>query len=548
MDVTVPAYAAEAHALRNISANRRALIGSQPRIVDALGAGSTDGLTWVYGRDGALTAMSTEGRWWSGCSLPSRAAQAMFGKLATKGVTACLLAPTHSAQVRACLDLMERRQALFVVVPEVDALLAMLHCDDFSQDVREHRLWLGVGEQWLGHLDDVLTTYPGLPTPTQFIRLPEVAEEDLERYTRPAKELFTRHTSARLDILRKAQQSPPTTKRATTSKHRICVIAPGEYRLWDDSGAAAASAIIEMAEQTNLGIVAFNSDDPLLASPVALAQTSAECDAVVAANLYRSDLPGVVPSHVRWITWLTSPRIVPFDVEHPNDAVLTIDPTWQQMLSSAKWPAGQIAFAGWPEVIVPTQEDAEPVLAIIADTQDTDIDLATLELSSHRLLWSQLRNDIAADPFSVRSNPDAYLAEYLRKHRVPEDGIDRARFVNELIVPAYQQAVARLLIKHHLPLRLFGRGWNHIAEFELYAEGPVISREALHEILGSVTALVHCWPADHPHPIEAVRKPLVPRCVSAQTLVASAWERFSQPRVTVRAKGNPFETVVKLLG
>src|SRR5947208_318883 len=88
--------AADIDAERNWDANLAALAAKQPALAAALRAMPAPDVSWLYARDGSLTAHDALGRWWSGCSLPSRAAQAMLKQLTLRGVVGCLLAQTHA--------------------------------------------------------------------------------------------------------------------------------------------------------------------------------------------------------------------------------------------------------------------------------------------------------------------------------------------------------------------------------------------------------------------------------------------------------------------
>ena len=82
-------------------------------------------------------------------------------------------------------------------------------------------------------------------------------------------------------------------------------------------------------------------------------------------------------------------------------------------------------------------------------------------------------------------------------------------FIERLILPAYQQSIARALLGKYIPLRLFGKCWEEIEEFAPYAAGPVNSRQHFHEILGGSGALVHVWPTSHVHPVEFTTLPVI---------------------------------------
>src|SRR5437868_5179326 len=89
-------------AARNYKSNLIALRSSQPDLAATLTDDRPDA-QWLLGRDGSLTAR-VSGQWWSGCSLPLRAAQTLLEKLDLGARVSCFLSPTHAAQLRVTLD------------------------------------------------------------------------------------------------------------------------------------------------------------------------------------------------------------------------------------------------------------------------------------------------------------------------------------------------------------------------------------------------------------------------------------------------------------
>src|SRR5438309_2092337 len=103
-------------ARRNFQANLLALQGRQPELAAAV-AGDLPDVEWVLARDGVLTARMGDA-WWSGCSLPRRAAGSLLEKMDLKAMVTCFLSPTHAGQVRVTLDRLSGAQALIAVVAE----------------------------------------------------------------------------------------------------------------------------------------------------------------------------------------------------------------------------------------------------------------------------------------------------------------------------------------------------------------------------------------------------------------------------------------------
>src|SRR5581483_11483801 len=86
----------------NWEKNEKALAISQPECAHAMSV--VEGVTWLFARDGSLTAMLPGERWWAGCSVPLAAARFMLKKMEAGGNVACFLSPDHAAQLRVALD------------------------------------------------------------------------------------------------------------------------------------------------------------------------------------------------------------------------------------------------------------------------------------------------------------------------------------------------------------------------------------------------------------------------------------------------------------
>lgn len=514
--------AAEARAAANRSANLAALSETQPWRTD--GAGSPpDDVTWVFARDGSLSGMLAGERWWAGCSLPTRAAQFMLRTLDIGGTVACFLSPLHAAQLRVALDLLEPRQAIVAIVPDERTLAVLLHCDDFSREIVAHRLWFVAGDSWAEQLRQVFKEAPGLPTPAQFIRPILADSEPADRLIAPAQKVFADEASRRSERI----DSLARLRTPSSGVRRLCLIAPTGFRLWESAAPELLadllynpSTLLGAGPSTSLGAgpsapaaptcVRLDTDDPASASPLALAAAVAESDAVIASNTFRADAPGVVPSEIPWITWITSSRIPSFDPTARRDVLILADRSWRSDAAQAGWPAQRLHVAGWPDSQSRSGDsNASATLTLLADTQPIEPPEQVTDYSSQLLLWEMIQAELTNDPFLVGDNAHAYLADRIAKRQIAEQGFDRSLFVQRLIVPAYQQGLARVLIASGLPVQIFGKGWDRIDEFAVHSGGPVTSRQQLREIVEQSAGLVHAWPSGHAHPIDAAGRPVL---------------------------------------
>jgi len=523
----------------NFRANVRALSLTQPHVVDLARATETPvgaTVTWTFARDGSLTAFDGEGRWWDGCSVPLLAARAMLKTLDPQGRVACFLRPTLAAHVRVALEALREDQAVVAVMPEIPALRVLLHCGDFSRAIRTGRLWFAAGGQWPGELARVFAENPGLPTPSQFIRLPVTPAEEVDRLVKAAQEVFAEQNAARAASVARSRDNWQPSSRV----RRLCVLAPSHFRLWEVSGAVLADALARDAGDAGVAVFRLDPDRPTGASLLAFASAAAACDAVITADVGRGDLAGAAPAGMPWVTWMTTPRVPPCPPAEPNDFLLVADEAWKPGAVAAGWPAERVHVASWPAMFEPAQAaPSRGELAIVADTSPLDPPERLKEFSSHLLLWERLRRDLAADPFRAGDDPEQLLERTMRQCGVADEGLDRRLIVERLIVPAYQQGLAAILLRERLPLRLYGAGWDRIEAFRAHAVGAVGSFRRLRQIARETAAFVNAWPSSHAHAVDAIGGPVVRRRDPAgRSFVGDAMRALSR-RVAAGASAHP---------
>lgn len=477
----------------NWRANAAALTETQPGAI-SLPDQSMPEVTWLFARDGALTAIDASGAWWGGCSVPAAAARAMLKSLGGSGTVACFLRPPSASAVRVALDRLRANQALVVLLPDSAAAWVLLHCEDFAADVRAHRLWLVIGADSQTQLAALLRDNEGLPTPTQFVRLTDGEEERAEAMIDPAQRVFGEITQHRAAAIRQLQQIA-----ATVTSTRACVIAASHFRLWDDAGHALAQLAAELNWRH------LDPDDPACASPSAMAQAAGGCGAIILPNTGRADLPNVIGPSTRWITWLTTPRIPAFNGAGPEDVLLLADPTWRDAAIAGGWPESRVHIATWPDTS--SAPAIKGPLLICADILPLDPPKAVVEMSSHRLLWDAIADELLRDPFAL----GASIVDYLhgRMKRLNIDALDQRRFIDDLIGPAYARGLADLLRRNGLPLRLMGQGWESVEMLRPFAAGVVATRQEFDRAVASSSALIHAWPTTCGHPIDHAGRPVV---------------------------------------
>ena len=478
---------AQRQAVGNCSANVAAMPSSQSDLDNSLPA-SRD-LSFIFGRDGSLTAMDGAGNWWQGCSLPMRAAQAILKTLDSRGRVSCFLAPPHAAQIRVALDTLRADQAMIVLSPDAQTLAVMLRCEDFSADILAHRLFFASGKCWKDELARIFESQPGLPTPEQFIRGAAADHSETDALIPIAQSVFAEVTTRRVEQIAAMRESWPAQHRPSP---RICLVAPSGFHLWDDGGHVLAETFVETDGRCE--IVRFDNDDPTSAAPLALAETCRDCDAIVSVNLSRADLSEVLPREMPWITWLVREQIPSVDGAGPRDGLLVADARWRSEAIAKGWAAERVEIAGWPASPIPATIQRAGFLALMADTRSLGAPAHVVDLSSQHLLWDAIATEIASDPFVVTPDTEKYLRRRQREMQIPDEGFDRAMFLELLVTPAFQQSVARLMLREQLPIRVFGAGWKEIDEFSAIAAGELRSRAEMSKIIGWADALIYAWP------------------------------------------------------
>jgi hypothetical protein len=496
--------AAEAQAQANWSANRAALSQTQPRLGESLDDIPPD-LTWVFARDGSLTAMTASGTWWADCSVPLLAGHALLKSLDSSHLMSCYLAPTHAGLLRAARQRNGEYAALLAVIPDPAALRVILACHDFSAEIAGHHLWFVTGEHWPEQVRQLFNDHPGLPTPARFIRTKLTPDEMVEPMIAEAQRVFSSVLSERTKQIESLRHQSP----GAVDHRRVLLIAGTRFRLWENAADALAEQMMSLATDAN--IERFDGDDPASSSPLALATAAGCCGMIVAADFSRADAVNLAPMETPWITWITRPQTPSFTTAGPRDALIVADPAWQALAMTAGWPADRVTVGGWPSPKLPEVFDSHRSLAILADTRPIEIPPSVEDLSSHRVLWDGIESELRADPLALGEDVAGFLDSRARQLDIAPDTLDHRRFFDDLILPGYQQGLARVLMEAGLPLRLYGRGWDQLAEFRPVSLGELSTRAAFTTAVAAAAALVHVWPLHHAHPIDALGKPIVHR-------------------------------------
>jgi hypothetical protein len=490
--------AAERAAERLYQTNSAALARSQPSLEQTLEQwrasheSQVAEWTWVFGRDGSLTARDGEGRWWGGTSLPLRVGQTLMHSLEQRGPVGCYLAPGTAGEIGAALEKIGPEQAIIAVIPDELAAVVALHCGDLAESISSGRLWLACGESWAAQLAELLRANEGLCVPQQYIRTGLIEEGQLSALLETANGVLSEETARRGRVLAGLRE-----KRVRSG--RVCVAGGSRFSLWDFAGLALSRTLCGGERFVHL-----DGSRPTSASPMALAAVAVQCDALVMADVYRADLPGVVPDDVKWITWATEPRFAAPSAE--GDGLLVADERWRKPAIAAGWAADRVRIAGWPMLGRAEPAPKGGALALIADAVIAPPPDRVKEYSSQAVLWEQIAAELESDPLVLGENIDAYLHSRMSRLDIEmEASLDQTLFRNKLILPAWRRGVARLLIGAGLPLKLFGAGW----EADERWGGAVTSLEELMRALAGVAALVYPSPAIHAHAVSSLGRAVI---------------------------------------
>ncbi len=487
MDTAIPpvssvATAAGRLAAGNLRANLAAMGSEWAEIVGA----EPGDVEWVFGRDGYLTARISEG-WWSGCSVPLRTGRDLLKLLELKGSVGCFLNPTHAGQIRACFERLRAAQAIIAVVPEVETLRMILRCDDFSGEIEASRLFFVSGADWAEQLGRLFEKYPGMPLPQQFVRTALLEDADMNLLTEDAQAVISRETT------RRSERLPGVLARAEkrVRNGRVLVLAGSQFNLGDLSNVALRAALL--GDVGDASFVEFDPDHPLTASPLALAEAAADADAVVAADVFRSDLPGIVSPRTAWITWVTSGRIISPMNLGSDDALMLADARALEPAMKAGWTAQRVGIFGWPRIVGATS-GLMGVVGVFADTCAIQVPQRVKDFSSQVLLWEMIEDELSNDPLTLGEDARKYLQSRMERFNIVDEGFDRNLFMERLIVPGYQQGICRLVLRHGISIKLFGSGWGEIAEFKDCAMGAIGSAGELELSVSKCQVVLDVFP------------------------------------------------------
>ena len=455
---------------------------------------------WVVARDGSVTWRDTDGHWFAGCSVPLLAGRALLRSLVVETGGHCLLAPAHAGLVIAARERVGPEGVIFVIQPDLIACRTILSCCDLSAELATGRVWFAAGAGWSADFHRMFADHPGLAAPARFIQTrltPNVAMETLIAEAQRVIGTIANDRAATFDRLQRS--------RRPTVMGRAVVIAGSRFRLWRPNLQSMTEVVREVP---GCGVVTYDMDEPLTATPLELARATDGAAAVVAADLARGDAAAVVGPDIHWITWQTRPAIPPAAMIGANDQLIVADPTWQSAAVTAGWPRDRIHVAQSSPTLLPCPTPLSAVIGILADTLSVEIPDAVRSYSSHQILWETIAAELHDEPLVV-VDAGTYLTSRAKRFGIDPAELSHNAFIEGLILPSYVQGLARQLLEAKLPVRLWGQGWPEMPEFTDHAAGPVTNASDFDAAVAASTVLIRPVPGAHWHPIDSCGRPVV---------------------------------------
>lgn len=280
------------------------------------------------------------------------------------------------------------------------------------------------------------------------------------------------------------------------------------FKLWENT---PATLVRIAADIPGAEVVPWWIDDPTCLSPLHLLEQSRVCDAMLTADFFRADGQGIIPASVPVLTWVTQPRVERYTDACRSDRLLLADVTFKREARKAGWSDSQIELASRPFPASPLPPPAAPPhLALIADTRPIEIPPEIEDYSSHRLLWERVESELQTDPLRLGIDIAGYLERTRLDMHIAAEGFPIGRIAEALVLPLWQQQVARRIVEAGLPLRIHGRGWEAtplITEHPHLHMGKICTPGELENAVQLATGLVVPLPLEHAHPVEFVGRP-----------------------------------------
>ena len=423
MRTPVSALPAAERARRNVDCNAAALGLTAPPL--------PDDVAWSDGLDGSMVARR-DGKLVGGTSMPRLVGESVTRDLvsatAARGASLALVAPNTLGHVAAVARQLPTAGSVAAVWPDEASMWLALATDDVSDLLASGRVVP------IGGVDAIVPEARrrrGWALPT-VVHLPLDTEAVFGNGARDLTELVRAQlqeaTRERRQELASRRQTPMLAIGGTL------VVAGSGGEAWELAGRALASAVP--------GDV-LDVDDARTASPLALADAAAGARAVIACDVTRGDLPGVLPDNVPVISWIACDRhpVAPVSRE---DGLLVADAAWRAKWIGAGWREDRVAIAGWPSLV--GGDGVGRGVLFAWPERDLAPPPRVAEYSSRAVLWNNIAAELANDPFRLvrLGGSITYLDGRVRSADVDLDADELGAWQRELVTPAFARGLGKL--------------------------------------------------------------------------------------------------------
>ncbi|MGA2500966.1 MAG: hypothetical protein ABSH20_24785 [Tepidisphaeraceae bacterium] len=512
-------------ARHNYATGLAALRDSQLDVAGALPAAPPD-VEWLYARDGTLSARIPAGGWLGQCSLPLRAAGELLADMSAPGRVSLLLYPTHAAQLGTVLERLTPQQAVISIHETLFDAACALACHDFSPDIRTGRLYLTAGSQWPSQLAQLLASHPGLPAPQQYLRTALLPAEAGQRLMEVAGQVINTHTEQAKAIIEQPRRSL-----RPQPDDPVLLLAGSAFRPWD---LATPALLALLRNHPAIPHSVLDIDRPDRSSPMALLAALQGHRTILTAELTRANLPQAVPADLPVVTWLLHGQVPPASPAGPHDRLIVASRELERCARQEGWTTRRVLLAVPPS---PVLQAGGSYLGIIADYVDLDLGEHGFQLSSHRLLFEAIGEELLKNPLALGTSVMDYLKARAGQLNLRPENLDLSLFIERLILPVYARGIARLLVSGGLPVRLIGARWESDEQLRASHGGNPHSREELCVAIGQCAAIVNVWPVDHPPPLQLFGRPVLPTAGQVEAQLLTVARSFVGPASSPAGSG-----------
>jgi len=428
------------------------------------------------------------------------AANCIAKSLEITAQVSCLLDPQHAQMIRAVLEKLEDSKSLIVVIPDDLTSRIILGCADFSGPIGSHKMILVHGYDWAKQLDRLFDLRPGLPLPSQFVKLNALGGARFEELKSLAEKSLSNAATRRNHVtsLVRSQAEQPGNRQQS-----MCILGRSAWNIFDD----AACHLLNLGIADN-SVSVIDLADPVQTSTLALLTACQNADVLVAADWYRADQPGVIPERIAMITFASKLRVAQFDPTTRN-RLIAADCEIARCAIQSGWPAACVQIACEAPLTHQASEYHPKQVILMFDLPDLAPPKAISEVSTRKLVWDRVREEISADPFAARGAPVTYLTKLFGKLNVTAEPEVIDVMLNRLVHPQLAIATAAKLQDRVKNFSIRGRGWDRVEGVAAVWKGAIQTTANFVAATERASVLLDVWPGLASHRARRCGLPLV---------------------------------------